>query len=662
MHHIITDAASQAILKNEFNRLYSCKAQDLPPLRLQYKDYARWQNNEVQQALIKEQETYWLKMFAHEVPVLNLPTDYPRPVIQSFEGCAVEFLLSSQENQTLKALAKETGSTLYMSILSVFTILLSKLSGQEDIVIGTPVAARRHADLENIIGMFVNTLALRTKPPGEKEFKEFLKELKDRTLEAYENQEYQFEELVDKISLRRDTGRNPIFDVMFNLLNQQEYTDDMPGYEKKEARQYDHRKSTSKFDLTLTAVDLGERLLFTIEYCSKLFEPQTINRFISYFKRILTLLWEDSQQKLSRISIITAAEKHRILYEFNDTKADYRQDITIHKLFVEQVEKTPDQIALVGKDEGWKARRVEGKKENISITYKQLNQRSDQLAYILREKGVKSDTIVGMMMDRSLEMIMGILAILKAGGAYLPIEPKYPEERKRYILADSNAKILASKKSEVNGWNGSVIPLLRGVPEGRGVSELATRSPQPAASTFNLAYVIYTSGSTGRPKGVMVEHKSIINILSLLHHEYPLMDADTYLLKTSYVFDVSVTELFGWFLGGGRLAILEKGGENDPKKIMDTIEILRITHINFVPSMFNVFLEGLNRQNIGQLSGLKYIFLAGEALLSGPVNKFRQFNTKIALENLYGPTEGTIYSRVLPGDCICRVQVWPGGI
>ncbi|MCU0287507.1 MAG: amino acid adenylation domain-containing protein, partial [Acidobacteria bacterium] len=348
IHHIITDGTSNRILKDEFNELYSGNGDELSHLRLQYKDYAHWQNSRVQQALIKGQEVYWLNMFTEEVPVLNLPADYPRPNIQSFEGSRVEFILNEKESGTLKGLAKETGATLYISILSVFTLLLSRLSGQEDIIVGTPIAARRHADLEKIIGMFVNMLALRNNVPPEAGYREFVKELKDRTLNAYENQEYQFETLVEKINVVRDIARNPIFDVVFNLLNMEDHTDNTSQIDLGSLEYDTHREGTSKFDLTLTAVDFGERVHLSFEYCTRLFKPGTIERFIAYFKKIVEELSVNIDQNVSAIEIITQAERERILSEFNDTAAAYPTNKTIHQLFAEQTAQTPDYIALHG--------------------------------------------------------------------------------------------------------------------------------------------------------------------------------------------------------------------------------------------------------------------------------------------------------------------------
>jgi amino acid adenylation domain-containing protein/non-ribosomal peptide synthase protein (TIGR01720 family) len=637
MHHIITDGTSMGLLINDFMALY--KGDDLPTLRVCYKDYSQWQNRCREQ--IKQQEEYWLKVFAGDIPVLNLPIDFARPLTRDFTGRTLRFTIAEQCTRDLNQLASQQGATLFMVLIAIYNVVLAKITGQEDIVVGTPLAGRRHADLEPIIGMFVNTLCLRNYPGNEKRFIDFLHEVKENTLGAFENQEYQFEDLVEKVVVERDTSRNPLFDVMLVLQNMEISQLEIPGLK---LGPFEYEKEVSKFDLTLTALEGEHELYFIVEYCTALLKEESIKRMIEFFKTIASIIVTDPGIKISGIEIISKEEKDRVLYDFNNTRAPYPGEKTIHRLFAAQVERTPDHTALVGQIPKPKSQ-IPNKKESFgqilnacgeaslrakrqepgAVTYKELNQRVNRLAHLLQEKGVQADTIVGIMMERSIEMIIGILGILKAGGAYLSIEPDYPPERIDYMLNDSGAKILLT-------W--------------QEIADLSSPSHLhlPPAPVTSLAYIIYTSGSTGKPKGVMIEHKSVVNLLSALHNNYPFKETDTYLLKTSYVFDVSVTELFGWFLGGGRLVILEKGGEKDPQEILETIEKAHISHINFVPSMFNVFVDSLNQRNIGKLSGLKYTFLAGEALLPELVDRFRRLNTTIAIENLYGPTEATVYA------------------
>ncbi|NIM15786.1 MAG: amino acid adenylation domain-containing protein [Candidatus Aminicenantes bacterium] len=440
MHHIITDAASQRILEKEFMVLYSGSGKELPPLRFQYKDYSEWQNSREQAERVKEQKKYWINEFSDEFPVLNLPTDYPRPLMQGFEGNWVNFALTGEETKIIKDIARANDVTLYMCLLAVFNILYSKLSGQEDIIVGTPAAARRHADLQHIIGMIVNTLVMRNYPRANKTFKEFLNEVKQRTLEAYENQEYPFEELVEEIAINRDTSRNPLFDVMFNLMDtSNDFSQiDNTGIKELTSHSYKHRKRTSRFDLVFSALDLGEHIYFAVEYSTRLFAPHTIDRFINYLRNIVRHLPGNTGSKLSDISLIPGEEKQEILEISRGSEEIVDTDRTIHQWFQEQVEQTPDRVCCsmlypIG--------------SNVSITYKELNQRSNQLAHILREKSVGPGSVVGLMMERSIEMIMGILGILKAGGVYLPIDPGYPQQRIQTMLDDSGACLLLTQQN-----------------------------------------------------------------------------------------------------------------------------------------------------------------------------------------------------------------------
>jgi len=624
LHHIISDGISMGIFIKEFGVLY--REEPLPELRLQYKDYAQWQEQEFRKEAVRAMEEYWLAGFAQEIPLLHLPLDYPRPELQSFAGSTEYFGLTPEESGALKELAAAADASLYMVLLAVFNVLLAKLSGNKDIVTGTPVAGRRHQDLQSIIGMFVGTLALRNFPHPAKPFIAFLKEVKERTLAAFENQDFPFEDLVDKLAVERDAGRNPVFDVMFALQNI-----DMPQMEMKglKIKPYKYESNTANFDLFLQAFESERGLRFSLNYCTKLFKKETILRFIQYFKTIISSAIARPGGKISGIEILTEEERQRVLYDFNDTAAPFPGDKTIHRLFAEQAGRTPERIAVVGNIKPRRTRRV-------FTTYKEIDQQADNMARLLRTKGVSFGSVISIKVERSIEMIVGILAILKAGGAYLPIDPGYPEERIDFMLKDSSAMVLVSSEFEV-------IDLCRGEPL-CSPEVLFHHSSFITHHSGNLAYVIYTSGSTGKPKGVMVEHASVVNLLTALFSAYPMYETDSYLLKTPCVFDVSISELFGWILGGSRMVILLENAEKDPQIIIDTIELCAVTFINFVPSMFNVFVDHLDHHNIKKLSSLKYIFLAGEALLPYQVNKFRKLSTNIVLENLYGPTEATVYA------------------
>jgi tyrocidine synthetase-3 len=639
MHHIISDGTSMAILLEEFQLLYRRKGlPGLPELPIQYRDYARWQNSEKRRPQIKLKEAFWLEVFPGEVPVLQLAADYPRPAVQRFEGSTVGFEMGDRETDGLNRLALDQGATLFMVLLALFNVLLSRLGGQEDIVVGSPTAGRHHAMLEGIVGMFVNTLALRNFPAAERTFAEFLAEVKERTLAAFENQEYPFEDLVEKVAVRRDAGRNPLFDVILMLQNIGKVG--WGSRDKKPASQAGLPASegrVARLDMTWSGQERGGRLCFEIEYSTRLFKKETVYRFIGTFKQVVAAVLKAPAAKIADIDVIDEAERRKIVQEFNDTAAKFPPAAAIHRLFEDQVERTPQRMALVGPMLTGAADRLPFQGQ---LTYRQLNGRANRLALRLGADGMCPQAIGAVIMERSLEMVIAVFAILKSGAAYLPIDPDYPRQRIDYLLADSGAGVV-----------------LTGHEEGLfAAAHVGEEEPGPGdeSSLSSLAYVIYTSGSTGRPRGVMIQHGSLVNTLFSLFHKYPFGQQDTYLFKTPSVFDVSVSELFSWFLGGGRLALLQRGAEKDPRRILAALGRYRVTHLNFVPAMFAVFAAALTPGDSRQLSALKYIFLAGEELLPPPVQAFSPSAPHVILENLYGPTETAIYASGYP------LQNWHG--
>ncbi len=612
MHHIITDGTSQGILEKEFTAL--CFGAELPVLPLQYKDYSQWYHSIPQQEAVKQQKNHWLKEFAAELPVLQLPTDFPRPIQQSIEGNTVAFRLNAVETAFLKAVAKENGATMYMTLLALFSILLAKLSGQEDIIIGTPIAARRHADLLSIIGMFVNTLAMRNYPSGDKSVNDYLKEVKQRTLEAFENQEFPFEELVNHISLERDTSRNPVFDVMFNLLNQTAYSSGSQGdYAlEKDSDTYEHRKRTSKFDINLTAIEMEDHMLMDIEYCTKLFKPTSIERFIRYFKNLISLLSRNTALTIAHLELMTEAEKAEVLRLSCGVQSSLERVETIHQLFVKQAQRTPDHIAITGATLcGYPPATP------LQMSYEKLNQESDRLAAWLRTKGVGTDTVVALLVERSIEMIIAILGIMKAGGAYLPIDPEYPQDRIDFMLQDSQAVLVLTG------------------------NELATvvphANPAPVATYGNLVYIIYTSGSTGKPKGVMLEHRNLVNLFQF-QFQYTPIDCSRILQFTTISFDVSFQEIFSALLSGGQLFLIHKQTRTDIPELFKLID-RNIINTLFLPISFLkvIFQDGEYLQHVP--SCIRHIVVAGEQVVIG--ENFRTYlrERQVFLHNHYGPSE-----------------------
>ncbi len=425
-HHIITDGISINILIYDFTKLY--EGQELPDLKVQYKDFAIWHNQLLQSEIMNKQEEFWLNEFLEErtgrpIPVMNLPIDFKRPVRQSYEGNRFSIQLGLEWMNKLHALAKEEGTTLYVVLLAAYNVILAKLSGQDDIIIGTPIAGRSHPDLEKIIGMFVNTLVLRNYPEMQKTFREFLREVKERALLAFENQDYQFEVLVDQLNLSRDLSRNPLFDTMFRLQNfllSEEINSEL------EYSPCEFETNISQFDLLLSCAEESDGLKCTFEYCTKLFKQETVEKIADYYVCLIQNIIDNPDQKLAELEILLSEEKERLLIEFNNTEFDYQKEKTIYELFEDQVIKTPENIALISKGH--------------FITYRELNERSNQLARFLRTKGVGRETIIGIMLQRSIEMIIGLLGVLKAGGAYLPIDPEYPLERYSLCLKIAKQK------------------------------------------------------------------------------------------------------------------------------------------------------------------------------------------------------------------------------
>lgn len=626
MHHIISDGVSMNLIITDLINLYQGK--ELPALCIQYKDYAAWQNDLLQSVQVKKQEEYWLETLAGEIPLLDLPTDYSRPGLPSFKGAVLNFEIGHELTEQLKQFASNHGATLYMVFLTAYNLLLAKYTGQEDIVVGSPIAGRPHPDLEKIIGMFVNTLAMRNAPTGEKTVSEFLAEVRERSLKAYEHQNYPFEMLVEKLDIKRNASRNPLFDTMFamqNLDHKEMITNDlrfMAG---------DIQTNAAKFDLELHAVEADESIIAQLIYSTDLFSPATMERLSKHFTLLIQGMVANPETKIADLALISQAEKEQLLYQFNDTKVEFPETKTICQWFEEQVARTPDQIAVIFTDHHY--------------TYQEFNEQANQLARVLRKQGVTRDDVVAIMLQRSLEMILGIFAILKAGGAYLPIAPEYPTERIALLLEDSQAKILLTA--------GPVQNDLRFVGEVLDLSDAKLYSAEQADNlpyinyTNDLAYVIYTSGSTGTPKGVMIEHRSVANRLHWMQRKYSLNAHDIILQKTPFTFDVSVWELLIWSMVGAKVCFLEPEGEKEPGRIVEAIDEFQITTIHFVPSMLTAFLSYLESfpEKLEKLASLQRVFASGEELKPSQVRDFNYYLNKAygtVLSNLYGPTEASI--------------------
>ncbi|GAA0890324.1 surfactin non-ribosomal peptide synthetase SrfAB [Fulvivirga kasyanovii] len=606
MHHIISDGVSHDILVRDFLSLYNKK--ELPAIDLHYKDYAEWQQGEEHQQTLSAHRDFWLELFADELPVLYLPTDFPRPIVKSNEGAYARFSIGAEESRALRSISENTGSTLYMVLLSIYNIFLSKLCGQEDIVIGTPVAGRSHVDVEDMVGMFVNMVVLRNRPEGALSYLNFLSQLRINTLSYFDHQWYQYEDLIDALNIDRNSGRNPLFDVLFSYRSVEDKPLDGTSL-SLESVSLEHR--ISKFDLSLMVTDDGEDLFLGFEYSTDLFTEETIQRFIVYFQGIVTSILSDPNRTLSSISIITDNEKQEILHQFNRPYIHAPSEITVLHMFEEQVEKFSNNIALVY--------------NGTHLRYGDLNRKANSVANNLQEKGIGEGSIVSLMAGQSLEMIIGILGIMKSGAALLPIDPNYPKERVEYILSDSKSRVLLSESGLIEGLNfeGLLLDL-----HNKDIYNETVQSPILNVTQDHLAYVIYTSGSTGRPKGVMVEHKALTNLCCWHNKFYTVTSEDCSTKYAGIGFDASIWEIFPYLISGSSIHVIDHELRHDVFKLNEYYESHGIT-ISFLPTQ--VFEEFIKLDN----NSLRVLMTGGDRLKQVIEKSYR-------LVNNYGPTENAV--------------------
>ncbi len=604
LHHIISDGVSMNLLFQDLINLI--KGEDLPPLVLQYKDYAVWQQNERKKDLWKQHEQYWIDELSGELPVLDLPTDYPRPPVQQFDGKHISFEIAPDLTRQLKKLVDEQKVTLYMVLLAAYNILLAKYTGKEDIIVGSPIAGRSHADLQSMVGMFANTLAVRNRPVSDLPFTAFLEQVKERVLSMYEHQDYPFEELVEKLDTERDLSRNPLFDTMFAMQNIEMPTFELPGLT---IRQGEFSWNKAKFDMSWMIAE-EESLTGVVEYSTHLFKPDTVQRMIYHFIHILRQIVNQPGISLQEIELASQEEKRTLLQNFNRTKLEYPRGKTIQAWFEEQVAKRPEQVAVVyGKEQ---------------LSYRELNERANRLAHTLRKKGIGKEQIVGILMPASIDMMTAILGVLKAGAAYLPIDPGYPAERIQYMLEDSRAVLLLTNDQitvppiSTEQWNLNQMVF----------HDELWHNPAPLNGEHDLAYVIYTSGSTGKPKGVMVEHASLVNLCQWHVKEFEVTPADRCTKYAGVGFDASVWEIFPTWMAGASLYIIEEALRYDLDALNEYMEEKGIT-IAFLPTQ--VAEQFMQLEN----SSLRTLLVGGDRLQ-------RVCPQSYAVVNNYGPTENTV--------------------
>jgi amino acid adenylation domain-containing protein len=625
LHHIISDGWSMGVLVQELAALYQAMPANLPAflpdLPVQYADFAIWERHWLQGETLERLLAYWKQQLGSSaLPILQLPTDLPRPALPSGRGARYSFALAQPLAEGLLALSRREGVTLFMTLLAAWAALLGRYSGQTDLPIGTPIANRNRPELERLIGFFANTLVLRANLDGNPSFRDLLQRVREVCLGAYAHQELPFKHLVEIVQPERDLSRHPLFQVMFVLQNTPLAAPTLPDLSFQPLRL---DSGTTKFDLTLTFVEQQDGLLGTLEYNTDIFVADTIARFADHLTVLLRGIVAEPERPLSALPWLTEREHHTLVTEWNTTAVSYPQHSSLHGLIEAQAARTPDAVAAVF--------------EQQSLSYAELNRRANQLAHHLRQHGVGPNILVGVCMERSLELVVALLGILKAGGAYVPFDPGYPQDRLQFMIEDARTPVLLTQAH--------LLPRLPAttalhicLDDPKLLDRELDLNPDVALDLDDLAYVIYTSGSTGKPKGAMNTHRGICNRLFWMQDAYRLDADDRVLQKTPFSFDVSVWEFFWPLLTGARLVFAQPEGHKDSSYLIRLINQQQITTLHFVPSMLRVFLEA---PGVETCVSLRRVICSGEAL---PFELQERFFARLTAElhNLYGPTEAAV--------------------
>ncbi|HZI18005.1 MAG TPA: amino acid adenylation domain-containing protein [Pyrinomonadaceae bacterium] len=630
MHHIVCDGWSTAVFVSEVNQLYTAyvrgEAAPLAELPIQYADYAAWQREWLSGERLDAELDYWRRQLAGAPARLELPTDRPRPSVQTSRGAVARDAWDAGLVSAARELSQKHGATQFMTMLTVLKILLYRYTGQEDIVVGSPIAGRTRRETEGLIGFFINALALRSRVGAEASFADLVRQEREVCLGAYAHQDVPFEKLVEELNPERELSHAPVFQVMLTLHNMPIGTLEMADLTFSPV---ETPVAGAKYDLTVRLVEVGGALNCSVEYNADLFEARTVERFTGHFRRLLAAVVAEPHAPVSRLPLLDEGERRQILSDWNQTAADYPRGVCVHHLFEEQARRRPEAAAV----------RFGGQ----SLTYGELNERADRLAALLAEQGVGPEVRVGLLVERSMEMPVGILAILKAGGVYVPLDPQYPRERLSFMARDAGLALTLTQER------------LAGELAGQGLRWLAIESaqldgpappapaPEPAPAGEHLAYMIYTSGSTGRPKGVMVEHRNLAHSTAArdIYYREPV---GSFLLLSSFAFDSSVAGIFWTLTGGGTLVLPSRDFERDLSGLAGLIREQRVTTMLCLPSLYSFLLQ---QPEVERLHSLKTVIVAGEACPPALVARHRELMPQAKLFNEYGPTEASVWSSVL---------------
>lgn len=650
MHHIISDGWSLGVFGRELATLYQAynagESSPLPELTLQYADFAVWQREWLQGEVLEKQLAYWREQLGGELPVLELLTDRPRPAVQTYRGSAVDLELSLEARERLRQVARESGATLFMTLMAGFNVLLWRYTQQEEILVGTPIANRNRSEIEGLIGFFVNTLVLRSKLNPEISFREFLAQVRETTLGAYGHQDVPFEKLVEELQPERSLNRQPLFQVMFTLQAAEELK--LSGLE---LNWMDTKSDVTKFDLSLFMTQTATGLYSWFEYNSDLFDRSTVERMLQHFHNLLEDIAANPDARLSELSLITSDERAQ-LERWNQTRTEYQREQRVHQLVESQAARRPDAVAV-----------IYGEKQ---ISYAEMNHRANQLAHYLKRHGVGLETRVGVLMDRSADWIVALLAILKAGGVYVPLDGSYPAQRLRFMLEDAGVALLLTEGAQpeiVEGDAAKVVSLDR---EPDLFANESGENLENIAEADNLAYVMYTSGSTGQPKGVGVTHRAINRLVSNTNY-VNFEENDRVAQVSNASFDAATFEIWGALLNGSRLVVLDKEVALSPGELRQQLLDQQISVMFLTTALFNQ----MGQTTPELFASLRYMVFGGDAADAQSVRRVLEHGRPRHLVNGYGPTEGTTFTtsyeprqvdpeaRAIPiGRALSNTEVW----
>lgn len=639
MHHIICDDWSMGVLIRELGTLYAAFAQNQPSplleLPLQYADFAHWQREWLQGEVLQTQLAYWREQL-NGISILHLPTDKPRPAIQSYRG-ATQFLeLPKKLIDALEKLSQQEGVTLFMTLLATFQTLLSRYTHQEDIAVGSPIANRNHSEIEGIIGFFVNSLVLHSNLSGNPTFRELLGRVREVTLGAYSHQDLPFEKLVEELHPERNLSHHPLFQVVFGFQNAPMSALELPGLVPS-FMNIDLKKTRFDLELHLWKCSEDFRSLWggnweysegfrgVIVYNTDLFDPATINQMVEHFKTLLSAIVANSEERITNLPLLSEAELHQVLVEWNNTQADYPQDKCIHQLFEEKVQQYPDSIAV--------------NFANKQLTYQELNNCSNKLAHHLEKIGVGSEVLVGICISQSIEMIIGLLGILKAGGAYVPLDPSYPEERLNFMLEDAQVSVLLTQENLLKHFEGFSNPIISIDKDWKIITQEKEDNLKSDLNSDNLAYIIYTSGSTGKPKGVAVPHKAVNRLVCNTNY-IKLSPSDKIAQASNTSFDAATFEIWGALLNGAQLVGISKDVTISPHELALQLREKGINVLFLTTALFQQIVRDVPQA----FATLKYFLFGGETVDTRWIKKILQSGAPKHLIHVYGPTENTTFS------------------